>query len=135
MLDRAISKIRNILSARQQRTYTFIDSHQRFRFHCNEILYFEIKNHTLYIHLKNGGIYSVRKSLKELEQELDSAFCRIHTSYMINLQYLIYMSRDAETGKDIVVLEHCQERLPVGRAYKKKVNSAFIRFKEKENGL
>lgn len=84
---------------------------------------------------KDGQTHTIRKSLKELEQELAEGFCRVHTSYMVNLQHLIFMGRDRESGKDIVRLDHSNDCIPIGRAYKQSANAAFLKFKEESFGV
>mgnify|MGYP000019514997 CR=1 FL=1 len=50
----------------------------------------------------------------------------MHTSYMVNLQSSsVFMGRDRESGKDIVRLDHSNDIIPIGRAYKQSANAAF----------
>lgn len=121
--------------ARCCRTYTFSDSYQNVRLRCDNILYLEARDHNVIIHTKDGQTHTIRKSLKELEQELAEGFCRVHTSYMVNLQHLIFMGRDRESGKDIVRLDHSNAIIPIGRAYKQSANIAFLKFKEESFGV
>lgn len=130
-LNQAINMIEHRIKKRR-RTYTFIDSRQSVRLRCDEILYFESQRHYINIHTKNGKIYTFRKTMKELEHEMDGAFCRVHDSYMVNLQYLINMVRDKDTKTEYVILEYCTEKIPIGRTYKKNVSSAFLKFKGEE---
>lgn len=127
ILDRAVEKIAALLAARRY-TYTFRDSHQSVRLRCEDILYIEAMNHNVTIHTKTGRSYTIRKSLKDIEQELGDSFCRIHASYLVNLQYLAYFGRDPKSGKDIAQLEHLDMLLPVGRAYKQNANALFLQF-------
>ena len=94
-----------------------------------------IASHNVIIHTKDGQTHTIRKSLKELEQELAEGFCRVHTSYMVNLQHLIFMGRDRESGKDIVRFDHSNDCIPIGRAYKQSANAAFLKFKEESFGV
>lgn len=121
--------------AKRCRTYTFSDSHQNVRLRCDSILYLEARDHNVVIHTKDGQTYTIRKSLKELEQELSEGFCRVHASYMVNLQHLVFMGRDRESGKDIVRLDHSSDSIPIGRAYKQSASAAFLKFKEESFGV
>lgn len=140
-LERAVAKTEQMLS-RHCRTYTFSDSHQSVRLRCDEILYFEAQAHNIIIHEKNGDTHTIRKTMKELVQELEAGFCRVHNSYIVNLQYLTYLGSEEvvkgtataakkhKTGRTVVTLAYCDTNIPVGRAYKKNVNDAFIRFQQ-----
>ena len=131
-LEAAYSHTKKLLAERQ-RTFTFMDSHQTVRLSCDDILYFEAQNHNILIHLKNGETYSIRFTMKELEQQLNDSFCRIHVSYIVNLRYVTRFARESDDSRqDVVKLKGLNQSLPVSRRYKKVLGAAFLRFKEKE---
>lgn len=131
-LEAAYSHTKKLLAERQ-RTFTFMDSHQTVRLSCDDILYFEAQNHNILIRLKNGETYSIRFTMKELEQQLNDSFCRIHVSYIVNLRYVTRFARESDDSRqDVVKLKGLNQSLPVSRRYKKVLGAAFLRFKEKE---
>lgn len=131
------------LRDKRKRTFTFQDRFGSVRFRCEDILYFEATDHTVTVHTKDGSTKNIRTSLKEIAKILDGSFCRIHASYLINLQYFMGTERDEQEirngkksqGREVVLLEHCAEKLPVGRAFKSNVNAVLLKFKEEEYQL
>ena len=109
----------------QRRAFTFSDSRQSVRMRLDDILYVESLDHQLTLHTKTGDTYTLRRTIKDLADELGSdQFCRIHKSYLVNLEYVIGIVGDA------VVMQHGQEQLPVGRTYKQSANAAFLAYKK-----
>lgn len=133
-LDEVLSRITDkYASLRQAFTFTFTDSHQSVRLRCDEILYFEAQDHDIIIHKKGGDTQSFRLTMKELEEKLGKSFCRVHASYLVNLQYVTFIGRESKNSRqDIVKLAHCSQPLPVSRKYKPHLNDAFLNFKAKE---
>ena len=128
-LEKAYKHTKNLLAQRKW-TFTFNDSHKTIRLRSDDILYFESQNHNIIIYTKNGNTYTIRNTMKELEKTLSDSFCRIHMSYIINLQYVINI--EYENKQALVTLEYAKHRLPVSRRYKPILESAFMDFKEKE---
>ena len=131
------------LRDKRKRTFTVTGRKGNLRLRCEDILYFEAIDHLVIIHTKDGGTQNIRANLKDIEKTLDGTFCRIQASYLINLQYLIGTTREAQKtregkksqGREVVILEHCTEKLPIGRAFKDNVNAAFLKFKEDQYQL
>ncbi len=60
----------------------------------------------------------MQKLLKNIEKELASfQFCRIHRSFIINLQHVAYME-----GNQVAIR---QQHLPVSESYKKAFQDAW----------
>ncbi len=60
----------------------------------HDILYVESDNHKLIVHLTNGEKQRRYMTLNELEETLDfSDFCRIHQSYLVNMNYVELIKR------------------------------------------
>ena len=53
-----------------------------------DILYCEVINRKVYLHLRDTRILSYYEKIERLEQKLDPRFFRCHRSYLINLQHL-----------------------------------------------
>lgn len=143
MLEQALAHAKLRLERRAY-VYTFSDSDQKLRLYAKEILYFEGQKHQIIIHLADGTTRTMRKTMKALEQELRKDFCRIHDSYIVNLQHLTFFGSETitedtptgpkkrKTGRTIVTLVGCADTLPVGRTYKQKVNEAFLRLQQEK---
>ena len=55
----------------------------------SDIMYFETLARKVEIHLSNGKVFAVRKTIKELYEELkDSNFIRIHSGAIVNAKYI-----------------------------------------------
>lgn len=84
-----------------------------------EIQYIESYNHNIVIHQKSGD-RSYPFSLSEAEKLLPPGqFCRCHNSYLVNMEYVEEISRKELSLRGNI-------RLPIGRAYYKSLQSAFI---------
>ncbi len=51
----------------------------------DEIIYCEVLDKTVCLHLSDGGTVSFRGSLEKLEDELDGRFFKCHRSFLVNL--------------------------------------------------
>jgi len=51
----------------------------------DEIIYCEVFDKTVFLHLSDGGTVSFRGSLEKLEKELDGRFFKCHRSFLVNL--------------------------------------------------
>ncbi len=86
-----------------------------------EIRYIESYNHNIVIHQVSGN-RSYLLSLSEAEKQLPPGqFCRCHNSYLVNMEYVEEISRKQLSLRG-------GSRLPIGRAYYKSLQSAFIRY-------
>lgn len=87
VLDRALRRL-------TPQYFSFSAQGERHRIPLQEILYFESQNYTLLVHTKTC-VYKTRLSLRELETQLSSAdFLRVHASFLINLHYIILITKD-----------------------------------------
>lgn len=90
-----------------------------------EIVYCEIINRKVFLHLKDGTVIDYYEKLSELEKKLDQRFFRCHRSYLVNLQCLksfgshsacltsgdtIPVSRLRSQALSDAVIRHMQER-------------------------
>ena len=87
----------------------------------HEILYLESWNHEVVVHRKNTK-NTYRLSLTEAQRQISSRqFCRCHNSYLVNMEYVEEISRT-----ELILPGNL--RIPVGRAYYRELQQAFIRF-------
>ncbi|MGN0462363.1 MAG: LytR/AlgR family response regulator transcription factor [Ruminococcus sp.] len=94
--------------------------HKTISLPVSEIRYIESFNHSIIIHENSKRSYTI--SLSEVEKQLPTGiFCRCHNSYLVNMDFV------EEIGRTELTLRS-GEVLPVGRAYYKSFQSAFISF-------
>ena len=87
----------------------------------DEIYYFEMFSPNIVIHTIKEEI-ALRKKISEIEKELkSSSFIRCHRSYIVNLKYVISIS------KKTIILEN-EVNIPLSRNKYKEVNDYFINY-------
>lgn len=84
-----------------------------------EIRYLEVMRNYTTIHATED--YSVKRSLIDLEGDLDDGFYRIHRSYIVNLRFVRRITRTEVTLKDGTVL-------PLSRKQYDGLNRALITY-------
>jgi DNA-binding LytR/AlgR family response regulator len=84
-----------------------------------EIRYLDVLKNYVTIHGKEN--YSVKRTLNDLEAELDEGFFRIHRSYIVNLRFVRKTARTEVVLKDGTVL-------PLSRKLYEGLNQALIRY-------
>lgn len=76
------------------------------------------------LHCQDGQTHILRKTMKELEQELDPhLFVRVHRSAIVNTKQISKLVTQV-SGEYLLVLENGQE-LKVSRSYRDKVKAAL----------
>lgn len=116
VLDRAMSR----LKAREN-ALTLSAAGSRVRLPMHEIQYLEVVKNYVTVYAGDGQEYSVKRTLNELEQELDDSFYRIHRSFIVNLRFV------KKVTKSEVVLKDGKE-LPLSRKAYDGLNQAMIRY-------
>ncbi|MDE7282512.1 MAG: LytTR family DNA-binding domain-containing protein [Lachnospiraceae bacterium] len=86
----------------------------------NEIRYIEVNKN--YITVYAEGSYTVKRTLKEIEMELDERFLRVGRSYIVNM---LFISRVTRTE----VFLRSGESVPLPRGAYETVNRAIINLK------
>jgi two-component system LytT family response regulator len=88
----------------------------------NNIVYFKGAGNQTFVYFSDGKKECISSLLKDCEKLLDhSNFCRIHKSFLINLNHV----KQYFKGKDGLVLMSNHEQLPVSRDYKDEFLSRF----------
>lgn len=88
----------------------------------SQIMYYEIENRRLNIHLSNGKKLLAWKTIKELTEEMnDERFIKLHSGCVVNVQYI------SEFSNNDVTLEN-DERLIVSRRQIKEVKKELLRY-------
>ncbi|MDE6727590.1 MAG: LytTR family DNA-binding domain-containing protein [Oscillospiraceae bacterium] len=85
----------------------------------SDILYCEVINRKINLHLSDGNIIEYYGKISELEQRLGKDFFKSHRSYLVNLKYITgYNSNEITRGS--------KEKLPLSRGRKNALMSALI---------
>jgi len=114
VLDRAMERIRA-----RERLLQFSTQDGVVRLSVYEIRYLEVMRNYTTIHAKED--YSVKRSLNDLEGELDDGFYRIHRSFLVNLRFVKRVTRTEVTLKDGTAL-------PLSRGHYEGLNQALIAY-------
>jgi two-component system LytT family response regulator len=121
VLDRAKTKVAHY-SPRQRRTISRIAVKSRGQtlfLNVPEIDWIEAASYYACLHV-GGATHLVRRTLQELEQDLDErTFVRIHRSIIVNLERVRGLELQ-ESGEYEVVLA-CEARLRLSRRYRKRL--------------
>ena len=84
-----------------------------------EIRYIEVQKNYVTVHA--GEDYCVKRTLQELEKELDDSFFRVHRSYIIGLRYIKRILKAEVILKD-------DTSIPLSRKLYDKLNQALIKY-------
>lgn len=114
VLDRAMERIR---TREHMLQLTLQDGVVRLSVY--EIRYLEVMRNYTTIH--GAEDYSVKRSLNDLEGELDGGFYRIHRSFIVNLRFVKRITRTEVILKDGTVL-------PLSRKHYEGLNQALIAY-------
>lgn len=114
VLDRAAERLK---SKEKELCLALPGTVVRIPFH--EIRYLEVQRNYVTVH--GAEAYTVKKTLNELEEELDESFCRTGRSYIVNLLFVKRIT------KAQVVLKDGKE-IPLSRNFYEKMNRAMIQY-------
>lgn len=112
VLERAIAKL-----ARNERALMLDTSDGAVRVPLYEIRWIEVQRNYVTIHAAED--YTVKKSLSEVEAELDDGFTRTGRSFIVNLKQV------RRIGRTEVILAD-GSMVPLSRGYYEKLNRAMI---------
>lgn len=114
-LDRALEK-----QETDGRKIVFETSAETVQLLFYEIRYIEVMKN--YITVYAEGSYTVKRTLKEIERELDERFLRVGRSYIVNLHYVSRVTRSE-------IFLRGGESVPLPRGAYETVNRAIINLK------
>lgn len=112
VLDRAAERLR-----RNERALYLEASGEMVRIPLHEIRWLEVRQNYVTVHARAG--YTVKKTLAELEKELDNQFFRVGRSCILNLAYIQRVSRTEALLTDGTAI-------PLARGVYDKLNRAII---------
>ena len=106
----------------QENWYLFKSTDVTTGIDWNTIVYFEVANKDLYIHLSNGSELKERKTLKQVISELpENLFLQPSSSYLVNCAFIT-----AVKDKSIVLKDSSE--LPVVRERRREVMQSYLRY-------
>lgn len=114
VLDRAMERIRT-----REHMLQLTLSDGVVRLSVYEIRYLEVMRNYTTVH--GAEDYSVKRSLNDLERELDESFYRIHRSFIVNLRFVKRITRTEVILKDGTAL-------PLSRKHYEGLNQALIAY-------
>ncbi len=89
--------------------------------YLGDILWAEIDNHRIKVHLRDDQEFILREKLDEFEMRLQSpAFLRCHKSYLVNMDYI------QEVGEYFVLQNGTQ--IPIRVRERKRLTDAYYRY-------
>lgn len=116
-LDRA----KELMTLRGEETYVIPSEGQSVRLLYNEIYDFEIRSHYI-IARTIKGIFSFKKKIEDLEQELPAGqFFRCHRSFIVNMHFVNTVSKMEAVLDD-------GTRIPVSKSRWNALNDAFLKY-------
>ncbi len=89
--------------------------------YLDDLIYIESQGHYLFLHYNNKQI-KIREKLDNFQKRLPAYFLRIHKSYLVNLNYIVRINKEACTLKENVVLS-------VSKSMYQSTVSDFLKFK------
>lgn len=113
-LSRAVNKLR-----RNERALLLEFGGETVRVPLYEIRFLEVRQNYVTIHAKED--YTVKKTLGQLEKELDGGFFRTGRSYIINLRFVDKITRTGIYLRD-------GSSVPLSRGLYEPLNRAMIRY-------
>ncbi|HBA63222.1 MAG TPA: DNA-binding response regulator [Lachnospiraceae bacterium] len=114
VLTRAVEKLK-----KNEQALLLEGKDEMIRVPFYEIRYLEVQKNYVTVHAEED--YTVKRTLRELETELDDSFCRTGRSYLVNLQFVRRITRTEVILKD-------DTALPVSRGMYEPLNRAMIRY-------
>ncbi len=91
----------------------------------NDIIYCEIINRKIYLHLKNNSIIDYYDKIENLEKKLDDRFFKCHRSYLINLKYV-------KNYKSAIAYLTNGDAIPVSRLRKDDFSVAMLHYMKQQ---
>ena len=118
----AMRALINELKEREQQVIVLKIAHDFVKVKYPDIMYFETSGRKLCVHLINGKVYEVRKSIKEIQRNLNSSqFAKVHSGCLVNLKYV------SSYSKNQIILDN-KKTLFISRTKAKDFKYAFMEY-------
>lgn len=116
-MERLLVSVRNV----SEEKLLVQKGYERSIISFEEIVFAEIIDRKVYLHLASSGVVDFYDRIENLEARLDSRFFRCHRSYLINLQYL----KSYKNG--VAYMENGNE-IPVSRLRSKEFSGVILQY-------
>lgn len=114
VLDRAVRHI-----GARERALLLQMAEETVRVPLCEIRWLEVRKNYVTVH--GEAAYSIKRTLRSIEEELDERFFRPHRSFVVNMEYVKRITKTEAVLKD-------GTGVPLTRGMYDKMNRAFIRY-------
>lgn len=102
-----------------KRQLIILRKNEQLIINLSDVLYFEVINRKINLHLSDGNTVEYYGKISELEQKLGSDFFKSHRSYLVNLKYITgYNSNEITLDSG--------EKLPLSRGRRDALMGALI---------
>lgn len=114
VLDRAVQRVKD-----REKELCLQTSEGLVRIPASEIRYLEVQRN--YVTIYGRENYTVKKTLADLEQELDESFFRTGRSFIVNLRFVKKITKSQVVLKD-------GTQVPLSRGLYEEINCAMIQY-------
>ena len=99
------------ITKKKEENLLFVIHNEMIRISSSNILYFEMNNHNVNIHLNDKSVYSYRETVKELELKLkNKSFYRCNSGIIVNLEWVKSIKNDVCILNDGTTLQVSRSR-------------------------
>lgn len=99
------------ITKKKEENLLFVIHNEMIRISSSNILYFEMNNHNVNIHLNDKSVYSYRETVKELELKLkNKSFYRCNSGIIVNLEWVKSIKNDVCILSDGTTLQVSRSR-------------------------
>lgn len=95
--------------------------HERSIISFEDIIFCEIIDRKIYLHLASSGVIDFYDRIENLETKLDNRFFRCHRSFLINLKYL-------KSYKNGIAYMESGKEIPVSRLRSKEFSAVILQY-------
>lgn len=122
-IPEAVNSIINLWKRDNENEFIFILTQNHIKkIYQKNIVYFELVDRKIIIHMKNAGIFTIRKTMKELYASCDNnKFAWINSGCIVNLEYVNRLS------SNLVILDE-REELYISRTRKVDFKKKFLSY-------
>lgn len=122
-----LSRLENELASSIPKKISLQTGNEIFTVNLSDIYYIESIRNKVFVYGKDGLILSCNKTLKSLEKELTDSFFRVHSGFIINMNYVFKVSHN-----DVFLSN--EKTIPLSRSKANQFKTEFHRFMFKKAG-
>jgi len=119
--NKTMTRLLNVIQSSENRKLFIHIGNENKLIDFDEIVYCEVINRKVYLHLQSSEIINYYDKIENLEKKLDENFFKCHRSYLINLKYLY-------SFKNNIAYMNNGENIPVSRLRYKEFTNAIMQY-------